>query len=317
MPVSIKTGRDDICCIINPGAAHKKWLKRKKIRQTLQKELPGAVYDTLSNKDGTVELARKLSLANKIVVALGGDGTIADVLQGIMEAKDQNEVLFGIVPLGSGNGFRKSLKIPKKTSKAIRILRECDPVEMDLFRIEGRAAGFASIGITADLTGEKLRNPVHGFWGHVMTAPKLLARKPEEREVELFDGVEDDGTPFTYKKITVRFLDCIIGKTQYFGYSWKVAPRAELHDGYIDITFLDLSGLEFILIFPLIYSGYFQKTQKHFKARKMIIRGRGLHIQYHGEYLGVKDKAEVEVLPKAIKIISPLGCRDRPAPASS
>ncbi len=45
----------------------------------------------------------------------------------------------------------------------------------------------------------------------------------------------------------------------------------------------------------------------------MIIRGRGLHIQYHGEYLGVKDKAEVEVLPKAIKIISPLGCRDRSA----
>jgi diacylglycerol kinase family enzyme len=309
MKENIISGRENICCIINPGAAHKKWLKKRKLREYLRKELPGEVYDILGSKEDTVELARKLSRRNKMIVALGGDGTIADILQGVMEAKKDNEILFGIVPLGSGNAFRKSLKIPKNTSKAVKILHECEPLEIDLFRIEGRTAGFASIGITADVTGEKLQHPVQGLWGHLLAARKMLARKPEEREVELFDGIDDDGRPFAHKKLNVRFLDCVVGKTHYFGYSFKVAPLADLQDGYIDITFLNISGLKYIMIFPLIYLGYFQRTQKHFKAKKMIIRGQGLHIQYNGEYLGVKDSAEVEVLPRAIKIISPLGCR--------
>jgi len=304
-----KAGREKICCIINPGAAQKKWLKKRKLRDYLRRELPGEVYDILGSKEDTVELARKLSLRNELIVALGGDGTVADVLQGIMEAKKDNEVLFGIVPLGSGNAFRKSLKIPKNTSKAVGILHECAPLEMDLLRIEGRAAGFASIGITADVTGEKLQHPVQGLWGHLLAARKMLVRKTEEREVELFDGIDDDGTPFAHKKLNIRFLDCVVGKTNYFGYSFKVAPLADLQDGYIDITFIDISGLKYILIFPLLYLGRYQRTQKHFKARKMIIRGRSLHIQYNGEYLGVKDSAEVEVLPRAIKVISPLGGR--------
>jgi diacylglycerol kinase family enzyme len=57
------------------------------------------------------------------------------------------------------------------------------------------------------------------------------------------------------------------------------------------------------LVFPLIFFGLYQKTQKHFKAKKMIIRGKDLPVQYNGEFLGMKDKFEFRVLPRALKII--------------
>lgn len=128
-------------CIINPRAAKNKWLRKRKKRSYLQKKLPGQIYDVLGEKENTVELARKLSQNSEIIVAVGGDGTVADVMQGIIEAQKAKEVLLGIVPFGSGNAFRKSLSIPKKTEKAIEILMKGEAKEIDLIQVKDRVAG--------------------------------------------------------------------------------------------------------------------------------------------------------------------------------
>jgi diacylglycerol kinase family enzyme len=60
-----------------------------------------------------------------------------------------------------------------------------------------------------------------------------------------------------------------------------------------------------MLLFPLIYLGIFQRTQKHFKAKKIIFKGKNLAMQYHGELWGIKDQIEVKVIPKALTIIVP------------
>jgi len=96
-----------------------------------------------------------------------------------------------------------------------------------------------------------------------------------------------------------------VAKTNYFGYSWKIAPKARTDDGYLDITFFDLSPLRYILFIPLIYFGLFQRTQRHYKAKKIVIKGKDLPIQYNGEFLGRRNRIELEVLPKAIKILGP------------
>jgi diacylglycerol kinase family enzyme len=78
-----------------------------------------------------------------------------------------------------------------------------------------------------------------------------------------------------------------------------------MDDGYIDITLFETSPLQFAINFPRIYFGTFQKTQRHYKAKRILIRGQNLHIQYHGELLGIKDEIEINVLPKALKVIAP------------
>jgi len=291
--------------IVNPNAANKKWLRRKKLRNYLQKKLPGQIHGDLGERENTIELAKKLSLDHEMIVVIGGDGTISDVLQGIFETQREKEVFLGIIPFGSGNAFRKSLDIPKKVRKAVSLLSEGEPREIDLIEIEGRVAGFLSIGATAKVTQKKIQGNIQGILGHLLAGRMLLTLSKKEQEIELMDGIDDHGHHFARKKMMLQFFDCVVAKTNYFGYNWKIAPKAKADDSYLDITFFETSGPKYVLFLPLIYFGLFQKTQKHFKAKKIIIQGSGLPVQYNGEFLGVREKIEVKILPKAIKIICP------------
>jgi len=300
----------DSCCIVNPCAARNKWQRRRKLRSYLQKNLPGEIIDIPLEKEKMIELVKEKSLNHKVIVVAGGDGTIADAFQGIIESGRAREVLLGLIPLGSGNASRKSLHIPRSVRKALKILYEGKTREMDLIDIEGKVAGFASIGAAAKVTQEKTRHKIQGLLGHLLASRIMLTLSKKEQGIELLDGVSDDGEYFDKKILKLKLYDCVVGKTNYFGYNWKIAPKAKLDDGFLDITFFETSGLKYLLVFPLIYFGLYQRRLKHFKARRMIISGQNLPVQYNGEVLGVKDKFEFNVLPRALRIICPAKKRD-------
>ncbi len=159
--------------------------------------------------------------------------------------------------------------------------------------------------MSAQVVLEKLKGKIPGFFGHLFASANVLRMSRREIDVELFDGVDRSGKHFDHKRFTIKAFDCVIGKTKHFGYGWRVAPEAKIDDGYIDITFFQNTGLTYFLLFPSIYLGLYQKFLKHFKAKKVIIRGDKLPLQYHGELHGIKDKIEMEIIPKALKVISP------------
>jgi diacylglycerol kinase (ATP) len=294
-----------VCCIVNPCAARNKWQRRKRLRGCLQINLPVEIVDIELKREEMINLVKEKCLKSDVIVAVGGDGTMADVLQGIVESRRSKDIRLGIIPLGSGNAFRKSFKIPRSLKKALRILAKGETREIDLIDIEGKVAGFASVGATAQVTLEKLKHRIHGLLGHLLASRVMFRLPRKEQEIELFDGMSDDGEHFDRKKLKVKAFECIVGKTNYFGYNWKAAPKARIDDGFLDITLLEISGTKYFLLFPLIYFGLFQKRQKHFKARRMIVRGQDLPVQYNGEALGVRDSFEFKVLPRALKVICP------------
>jgi len=292
-------------CIINPEAARKKWLRRRTLKRVLARELPGQKFDTLVGKEDMIALVRKISPAYSTIIALGGDGTIADILQGIREAGREKDVLFGIIPLGSGNAFRKSLNIPKNVRRAVKVLKTGEPRQVSLMDIEGFISGFSSIGATAGASDERLRQKVKGFWGHALAGLGLLSQPLWEVEAELEDGLDEKGTPFDRKALRLKILDCVVAKSNYFGYSFRIAPQASLEDEYLDVTFYEMSGWKYALLLPLTYFGLSQRRLKNFKAKKLVLTGKGLPVQYHGEYLGKRDRVEVKVIPQAIRVIAP------------
>jgi len=292
-------------CIINPEAAQKKWRRRKMLKKVLAQELPGQKFDVLLGKESMIALVRKISPAFSTIIALGGDGTIADVLQGIREAGREKEVLLGIVPLGSGNAFRKSLDIPKNIRRAVRVIQHGEPRQVSLMEIEGFVSGFSSIGATAEASNEKHRRKVKGFWGHALAGLGLLSQPLWEVEAELEDGLDEKGMSFERKRLKLRILDCVVAKSNYFGYSFRIAPRASLDDEYLDVTFFEMSAWKYALLLPLTYFGLSQRRLKNFKAKRLVLRGKDLPVQYHGEYLGTRDRVEVKVIPQAIRVIAP------------
>lgn len=294
-----------LACIVNPYSANKKWKRNLLLRNYLYKNIPGQIIDNPEGKEDTIKLAKKLSEENDILIVAGGDGTIADVIQGIVRAGKEKDVVLGIIPLGSGNAFCKSMGIPKSVRKSLQIIREGYTKEIDLIDIDGTAATFASIGATAKVTEEKMRHKISGLLGHFLAARILLKTPLLEQKIDLIDGIDDGGNRFDRLILDLKVFDSVIGKTKYFGYGWKIAPLAEVDDGYVDITFFETSSTKYILFFPSIYFGAYQKTQKHYKAKKIIIRGKNLSVQYHGEVLGQKDRIEMTILPRALKVIAP------------
>jgi diacylglycerol kinase (ATP) len=294
-----------IACIINPSAANKKWKRRKLLRKFIQENLPGQIIDSHEDKATTIREAQRLCDDHDIIVAAGGDGTIADVIQGILQHPKNKNVVLGIIPLGSGNALSHSLGIPRNARKAIHYIKRGNTQEIDLLEIEGTWAAFGSIGASARVTHEKLKKDIPGFWGHIYAAKIMPRLEVKDQEVELFDGKDDSGEYFQRISMNLKALDCVVAKSKHFGYGWRAAPKAKLNDGYVDISFFEMSGLKYTLLFPLIYLGILQKTQKHFKAKRIVFKGKNLAIQYHGELWGVKDQIEVKVLPQALKIITP------------
>ena len=205
-----------ISCIVNPLAANKKWQRRKRTREFLIRNLRSEVIDFQESKEQTIELAQKLSQDHDIIVAVGGDGTIADIVQGIIDAHKEGEVIVGILPLGSGNAFRKSLRIPKNVRKAVRIIEEAHTQKIDLIMIERKVAGFASIGATARVTQEKLKHKTSGLLGHLRAGRIILTLPKKEVEIELTDGYDDQGKHFYKKTLKLKLFDCVIGKTNYW-----------------------------------------------------------------------------------------------------
>ncbi len=293
------------CSIVNPLAANRKWQRRKRLRDFLNRNLPGCIYDEPGNKESTIELAKTLGAKNDLIIAIGGDGTVADVIQGIREAGRERDVILGVIPFGSGNAFRKALRIPKNIKRAMAVLKRGEIREIDLIDVGGRTAGFVSIGGTAEITRFKSEHDVQGFLGHLLAARIMFKLEKKESEVELYDGVDDLGKPFAEKRLTLKLLDCVVAKTNYFGYGWRVAPLAELEDGYLDITFFEIGLSKYLLLVPLIYLGMYQKRLRHYKAKRMIIRGSGLPVQYNGESLGTMNEVELKVIPRAFRIIAP------------
>ncbi len=294
-----------ICCIVNPQAARKKWERKKSLKKYIQENLPCELVDSHQSKEHTIELSKRLCSDQDIIVAVGGDGTIADVIQGIIDARKGKEVLLGILPLGSGNAFRKSFKIPKNLKRALSIIKNEKTREIDLIKVEGKTAGFASIGATAEVTQKRYDHKIPGFFGHLYAGRILRSIPRKNVELELFDGMDENRENFDKKILRISIFDCVVAKTSYFGYGWKMAPMAEVDDGYLDITIFETSGKKYLSLFPLVFFGLYQKTQKHFKAREIIVRGKELYVQYNGEMLGLRDEVRMQVLPRALKIISP------------
>ncbi|MFC2163368.1 diacylglycerol/lipid kinase family protein [Acidobacteriota bacterium] len=305
MPKVTPPNHKRITCVINPYAANKKWQRNALLRKYLQKNLPGKIIDNPEDKAYTVETVKKLCKDNDIIVAAGGDGTIADVIQGIMDSGRMKDVALGIIPFGSGNAFITSLGIPKNIARAIKIIKEGKTREVDLIDIEGKAAAFASVGATAQVLVEKLQHNIPGFFGHLLASRIMLKLASIEQEIQIYEGIDDAGNHFDHRKLKLKVFDCVLGKASHFGYNWKVSPEAVIDDGYIDITLFEIPGWKYWLFFPSIYFGTFQKTQKHFKAKRIVLSGRDLPVQYNGELMGIKDKVEMRILPCALKIVSP------------
>jgi diacylglycerol kinase (ATP) len=234
------------------------------------------------------------------VVAAGGDGTLMEVVNGLVGTG----LPLGVLPLGSGNDFARTAGIPLDPVVAAHLLARPARRPIDLGRVDGRYfINVASAGMDGEIArrmNQDLRW-LRGAPAYAVATLMTLARfRPAEIVLEL-DG-------------TVRRLEALlvaVANGRYYGGGMMVTPRAALDDGLFDVCVLGaLERLEFLRTFPSVYRGEHLSHPKIslYHARRVALRvegnGPAFPAQADGESVG-RLPQEFVVEPAALTLLGP------------
>jgi len=182
------------CVIVNPIAGSIKDLDV--LLEKLRRLRPGELH--LTHKAGDAEIfARKAIHAGcNYVIAAGGDGTLNEVVNGIATPRCARAVCLGVVPLGTGNDFARSLGLPATLEENIDILRAKQTAPIDLVRVRSDRTRYfvnVSTGGFSGLVDEKLTPEIKRAWGPLAYVRSAAAALPElhaYRTSIVLDGTE-------------------------------------------------------------------------------------------------------------------------------
>lgn len=229
------------------------------------------------------------------VVAVGGDGTVNEVAQGLLHSP----VSMGIIPKGSGNGLARHLGIPLNTTRALTYLFSSQVIAMDTFRMNGKlslnVSGIGFDGHIANLFGA---NKKRGLQNYARLSLNEFIQFQE------FDAQISMGENILNRK---GFVIAIANSSQY-GNNARIAPAASVCDELLHISILKkIPPYRLDLVYSL-FSGTIHRS-----AYCEILEARDLVIQLHspvsfhidGEPCGKADRFVIEMIPASLRVLAP------------
>lgn len=229
------------------------------------------------------------------IVAVGGDGTVNEVAQALVN----HPAKMGIIPKGSGNGLARHLGIPTRFPDALNCLFTSKTLAMDTFQMNGRlslnVSGIGFDGYIADLFGmEKER----GFQGYTKLVMNEFMRFPE------FEASIDAGDQKLQRK---AFVIAIANSSQY-GNNAMIAPGASVCDQLLNISIVKK--------FPpyrldLIYSFFTGSIDQSAYCETLSVRNTIIQLtepmSYHidGEPAGKADHFTIVLNPSSLNMLAP------------
>jgi YegS/Rv2252/BmrU family lipid kinase len=279
-----------ICIVFNPAARGE---KAKLFRQHLA-ELGAQV--TLKPTDcagsGCSLATEAVREGFDTIVAAGGDGTVNEVLNGIVEAADGlGKTRLGILPLGTINVFARELGLPTGFESAWRIILKGNETLIDLPRADFETDGRPSRRYFAQLAGAGLdsraielvnwqQKKALGPVAYVIAGLKALT----ETKAPILAG--SAGVSGTGELV-------LIGNGRYYGGAFKLFPKADLRDGLLDVTIFPTANWE-----VLLWSGWGWLTdQIHSSAGCQTFQAESLTLSSEGKAAFELDGDNVGHLP--------------------
>ncbi|WP_036670014.1 diacylglycerol/lipid kinase family protein [Pedobacter borealis] len=288
----------NILFIINPIAGGRGKLRIPDfIDQYLDKEKfsPNFVFSEYVGHAG--ELADEAATKNfDVIVAAGGDGTINEVASKVLKHKK----ILGILPLGSGNGLARFLRISKNLRYALSLINNFNVDEIDTAEFNNKCFfNLAGMGFDAHLSAVFSKDKKRGLSGYV----KLGFREVFNYKAQTY-LLNIDGTEYTRKAFAIS-----IANSSQYGNDVYIAPNASVKDGLLDVCIIKPFP---IIKLPLL--GYVMLRGKAETSDMIeIIKGKNIKItrekagavHVDGEPLQMGTAIRAVVNPLSLKVIVP------------
>jgi len=293
-----------IVYIINPisGTRRKSGLQKLIEEKTSQKKIPFHIFPSVESGDYSflTSIIREEKVTD--VVVAGGDGTLSQVVGSLM-----NENLnFGIIPCGSGNGLALAARIPKDPLKALEIIFNNKAKPIDGFFTNGHfSCMLTGIGFDAKVAHEFSKKSRRGLRTYaVLVSKNFLSARPYHFTVE------SNNLKFS----TEAFFISIANSNQ-FGNNFTIAPKALLSDGLLDVVIVKKTAKPLLLynLMKQIFAGKLQNMESslnlpviYFQTRQLSIENNSLApIHIDGDPAETPEKVKIKIVPKCFRLIQP------------
>ena len=265
-------------------------------------------HDLTEAPGHAIELAKSAAKKGyELVVSVGGDGTIHEIVNGLYDAGSMGDVMLGIISTGAGNDYIRTIGIPRHHEEACRCLMKPRKLVVDLGVVEYVSNGqitkrlfvnFAGLGFDAEVVkATTQRFKALGSLPSYLIGLLTTFLSYENREVSLeLDGQAEE------RKVCV----ILMGNGKYGGGGMLTTPHADPTDGLLDVLIIDaLSERDLLWSLPRIYRGthltHPKVTVK--RAREIDIRPtQQMSVEADGELLG-EAPARFHVLPAALTVV--------------
>jgi diacylglycerol kinase (ATP) len=244
-----------------------------------------------------------------VVVAVGGDGTLNEVVNGLVRSGATTEL--ATIPLGTGMDFVRTHGIPTKFEDAVAVARDGVVRIVDVGLVSYRTwdgadaeryyANVGSVGMSAAVA--QRANGMSKVMGGKATFFYALVRVFLEWQNTVVTVEFDNG-----ERREARMHDVVVGNGQYHGGGMWLAPDAQPDDGLFDVLLIgDVTKRDFVTTAPKLYRGTHVSHPKIDVVRSKVVTvdaAERLPIELDGEQLGTTP-IRFEVVPGALRIRVP------------
>jgi YegS/Rv2252/BmrU family lipid kinase len=301
----------DVVFVVNPASANGSTRRRWPEIAHRAAELGLAGESLLSQRPGhAVELARRAAEEGVgLVVAVGGDGTVNEVANGLLAFAGERPEL-AVIPRGTGTDFVRHFGIPTKLDGAVRAASSGRTRQIDAGRITYRswsgedASAFFVNSASAGMSGAVAQRAnssskaLGGKASFLYATLAVFARwHASETEVEVDD-----------ERRSGLMYDVIVANCRYLGGGMAMTPDAEPDDGLLDVLLIgDISRRDLAVTLPKVYRGTHLPHPKAeaLRGRRVAVRAATpLPVELDGEQPGTTP-ATFEVVPQALRLRVP------------
>jgi YegS/Rv2252/BmrU family lipid kinase len=290
--------------IVNPAARHgvtrdlipmvSKLLDGHVDYELLVTECPGHAIQAIRQADGY-----------QTVVAMGGDGTVHEVLNGIMAREPGRRPALALLPTGSGNDYRRTLGISTDLATAARQLINGQRATVDVGLVNDTYfANSVAVGLDARVTAKAIELKAETGWSGIpLYMRALMSVLFRDYRTHPMTMSIDGGAPVERDVLLVAVTN---GPT--YGGGFKITPGARADDGVFDVCTIDKISLPSALVrIPFLVFGH------HGWMRPITIeRHRSIHIESPASLEGQMDGEvvlastyDISILPSALDVIVP------------
>lgn len=287
------------CVIINPKAGSAQQVEV--LEGTLNRQQAITCWQTEEAGDARQLAAKAVGDGFDRIVAAGGDGTVSEVMNGVMN--QGGDVVLGIIPLGTGNDLARTLALPDDPRDALAFVLADHHVALDLIKVS--TSGRTVYGINAAAGGftgqiDEIMTPeMKATWGPLAYLFGAVSALPNLRDYRTRLSLDGDSAQ------DVDALNIIVANGRSIGGGKRVAPLADPTDGLLDVVVVKQAA-------PLELAGLAARfvAGEHLDSPHVIYRrvrrahvasDPGMWFNVDGELLA-KEPLTFEVVPGALRV---------------